>query len=268
MDINDIKAQLADFKAIKTKGSITPESLGTMLENMFATTEELGNLVFGQELKGTATLGSLYCNGNEAAPIQAQTGTGYYRMSNEIIHLKAGQHLHISAYQLPGVLAFVSRYEEGAMSLGAWSSESPYNIDYTATEDVDVVIAMSNGISTVQSTEYTISQEPLLNRIIALEQTVAAIPEPEAPFTTLDVNVFESKTKFVNNEQFNKVWSAMQQNTEIAVAIRVNYASGTSVLFHATCVKPNYISLHAKAGSCELHLASDGTFTISGTSLW
>ena len=268
MDIQEIKQKLAEFKAIKAKGTITPESLGTLLEDMFSVAENLKSQLLGMEIKGTATLGNLYCNGYEAGPIQAQTGTGYYRMSNEIIHLKAGQHLHISAYQLPGVLAFVSRYEEGAMSLGAWVSESPYNIDYTATEDVDVVIAMSNGISTVQSTEYTISQDPLLNRIMSLEQTVAAIPLPEDPFTTLDVNVFESKTKFVNNQQFNKLLSAMQQNTGIAVAIRVNYASGTSVLFHATCVKPNYISLHAKAGSCELHLSSDGSFTINGTSLW
>ena len=84
----------------------------------------------------------------------------------------------------------------------------------------------------------------------------------------LDVNVFEGKTKFVKNSNWEKVWNAMQQNIDVAVTVRVNYASGLKVLYYATCVKQNYISLHAKAGSCELHLASDGSFTISGTSLW
>jgi hypothetical protein len=34
MDIKEIKAQLAEFKNIKAKGAITPESLGALLENM------------------------------------------------------------------------------------------------------------------------------------------------------------------------------------------------------------------------------------------
>lgn len=36
MDIKEIKAQLAEFKNIKAKGAITPESLGALLENMLA----------------------------------------------------------------------------------------------------------------------------------------------------------------------------------------------------------------------------------------
>ena len=268
MDLQEIKQQIADFKAIKAKGSITPDSLGSLLENMFSITEELGSIVFGNETTGTATLGNLFCSRYEAAPIQSEGGPGYCQTSKEIIYLKAGQHLHVFGPQLPKVLVFVKRYEEGAETLGAWTSDSVEAIDYTATEDVAVVIAMSNGISTVQSIDYTISQEHLLNRIIALEQTVAAIPEPEDTFTILKVNVFESKTKFIPDFYFNKVWEAMQQNTGIPVAIQVNYASGMKVMYYATCVKPNYISLHAKAGSCELHLASDGSFTISGTNLW
>ena len=132
MDINDIKAQLADFKAIKTKGSITPESLGALLEN---------------------------------------------------------------------IVEFVT----------------------------------SN---------------------------------PFAATKVLQVNVFDSKTRFVQDDTLTEVLSNIGALQDMKIAVQVNYASGTKVLFHATCVKPNYISLHAKAGSCELHLAADGTFTISGTSLW
>ena len=39
MDIKEIKAQLAEFKNIKAKGAITPESLGALLENMLGFTE-------------------------------------------------------------------------------------------------------------------------------------------------------------------------------------------------------------------------------------
>lgn len=189
-------------------------------------------------------------------------------MSKEFIDLSAGQHLHVYGPQLPKILVFVRRYEEGAYSLGVWTCDSMEAIDYTATEDVTVALAMSNEITTVESVDYTISQEPILNRIMALEQAVAAIPEPEKTFTVLDINVFESKTKFIPDMDFNKVWNAMQQNMVIPVAIQVNYSSGMKVMYYATCVKQGYISIHAKAGSCELHLSSDGSFTISGTSLW
>ena len=87
-------------------------------------------------------------------------------------------------------------------------------------------------------------------------------------FTILDVNVYDNKHAFVNNENWEKVWAANADIDPIPVAIRVNYSSGNKVLFCATCVKQNYISLHAKAGSCELHIAADGSFTVSGTSLW
>lgn len=248
--------------------SITPDYLGSLLENMFSVTEQLGAIVFGEEKTGTATLGNLYCSGYEAAPIQSEGGPGYYQMSKEFIDLSAGQHLHVNGPQLPKILVFVRRYEEGAYSLGVWTCDSMEAIDYTATEDVTVALAMSNEITTVESVDYTISREPLLNRIMALEQAVDAIPEPEKTFTVLDINVFESKTKFIPDMDFNKVWNAMQQNMVIPVAIQVNYSSGMKVMYYATCVKQGYISIHAKAGSCELHLSSDGSFTISGTSLW
>ena len=86
--------------------------------------------------------------------------------------------------------------------------------------------------------------------------------------TVLDVNLADSKTKFIRNENFTAVWNAMQSNEGVHVAVRVNYSSGLKVMYYATCVKQSYISLHAKAGSCELHLNADASFTISGTSLW
>jgi hypothetical protein len=101
-----------------------------------------------------------------------------------------------------------------------------------------------------------------------LENIVEFVTNPFAATQVLQVNVFDSKTKFVQDDTLDLVLANLGALQNLRIAIQVNYASGTSVLFHATCVKPNYISLHAKAGSCELHLASDGSFTINGTSLW
>ena len=42
MDIQEIKTHINNFKAIKAKGSITPESLGSLLEEMFSITEQQG----------------------------------------------------------------------------------------------------------------------------------------------------------------------------------------------------------------------------------
>ena len=117
---------------------------------------------------------------------------------------------------------------------------------------------------------YDLSQNvpALAERIEALESKMDGLPENVDAFTFLDINVGESKTRFIDNDNLTKVWNAMQENKEIPVAIYVNYASGLKVLFIATCIKQNYISLHAKAGSCELRLNQDGTFSINGTSLW
>ena len=101
----------------------------------------------------------------------------------------------------------------------------------------------------------------------SLGELLENIVEAAKP-TVLTVNVSESKTKFVNDEQFMHVWSAMQQNQQVSFCICINYASGSKNFYYPTCVKSNYISLHAKAGSCELHLIQDATFTISGTNLW
>lgn len=101
-----------------------------------------------------------------------------------------------------------------------------------------------------------------------LENMLAVLSNPQATATVLQVNVFDSKTKFVQDENLTLVLENLEQLQNLRIAVQVNYASGSKVLFHATCVKPNFISLHAKAGSCELHLAPNGSFTISGTNLW
>ena len=101
-----------------------------------------------------------------------------------------------------------------------------------------------------------------------LENMLEVLSQPFVATVILQVNVFDSKTKFVQDENLTLVLDNLEQLQNLRIAVQVNYASGSKVLFHATCVKPNFISLHAKAGSCELHLASDGSFTISGTNLW
>ena len=84
----------------------------------------------------------------------------------------------------------------------------------------------------------------------------------------LNVNVAESKTRFTDMELFQKVWNCMQNNEQVSFCIAISYASGSKNFYYPTCVKTSYISIHAKAGSCELHVQEDGSFTTSGTALW
>mgnify|MGYP002625230204 CR=1 FL=1 len=153
----------------------------------------------------------------------------------------------------------------------AWDSYRRFILMFTAQEDVDVVIALSDGSNTIQQVAYTITVPGILPRIEIVENTLndaAVLRDSLAVTHILQVNVFDSKTKFVQDDSLADVLDNMEHLQDLRLAIQVNYASGLKVLFHATSVKPNYISLHAKAGSCELHLASDGSFTIAGTSLW
>ena len=100
-----------------------------------------------------------------------------------------------------------------------------------------------------------------------LENIISAIRN-ETQTIVLEINVGESKTEFVNKDEWAQVWSAMQKNVFVLFIIAVSYTSGSRHFLYPTCVKTNYISLNAKAGSCELHVNENGTFTISGTSLW
>ena len=68
MDILEIKQQLADFKAIKAKGTITPESLGALLENIvefvtnpFAATKVLQVNVFDSKTKFVRMTHWIWC---------------------------------------------------------------------------------------------------------------------------------------------------------------------------------------------------------------
>ena len=116
---------------------------------------------------------------------------------------------------------------------------------------------------------YFITSKGLSRRVSNIEQilqeTSDTIFDPLAQTHVLQVNVFDSKTRFVENPALTFILQNIERLQELRIAIQVNYASGLKVLFHATSVKPNFISLHAKSGSCELHLAADGSFTIAGT---
>ena len=101
-----------------------------------------------------------------------------------------------------------------------------------------------------------------------LEDIVNWASTLQKPFYTLKISVSDSKTRFVSGLDFPAVWEAMQSGDYVRFIICVEYASGSRNYYTPTCVKSSYISLNAKAGSCELHVASDGTFTISGTNLW
>lgn len=84
----------------------------------------------------------------------------------------------------------------------------------------------------------------------------------------LEIDLGSNSKAFRNLADYNKVFSAMQSGKFCRFVICACYASGLKTYHHPTCVKASYISLHAKAGSCELHVSSDGTFTLSGTAPW
>jgi hypothetical protein len=102
-----------------------------------------------------------------------------------------------------------------------------------------------------------------------LEDILNYVDELSEGKFTLMVNVAEDKNRFVTDNECIRLLDAMANNSSIdAVTIKVMYASGSSHTYIATCIKPNFISLHAKAGSCELHVAADGYFAVTGTKLW
>ncbi len=283
MEINEIKTRIDEFKAIKAKGSITPESLGTLLEDMLTaieanvsdsieaiqgSVEEVNAKIDGTDISGTVTLGTLFAVPRVGEQIYAAGASGRLQLAAQLLHLKKGQRFYATKYKLPGTLIMVDSLEEGAVIKEVYNTNSPYNIDYTASEDVSFVVLMSNYGNTMDTVDYTITGPGLEERVSELETKVSALPDNFDVFTILDVNVGTSKTQFENNENFTKVWNAMQSNEEVPVAVRVNYSSGLKVMYYATCVKQSYISLHAKAGSCELKVIEDASFTITGTSLW
>ena len=92
--------------------------------------------------------------------------------------------------------------------------------------------------------------------------------QEELGIETLLVDFAVSAKAFSNKEVFDRVFEKMQNGVHTPFRICIIYVSGLRIFFYPTCVKASYVSLHSKAGSCELHFLSDGTFTISGTTLW
>ncbi len=101
-----------------------------------------------------------------------------------------------------------------------------------------------------------------------LENILNALEENDNSLLTLEVSVADNKKQFLMTEDFSSVWEKMSAGEYVRFCIAINYASGLHVWYNPTCVKPSYISIHAKSGSCELHVNEDGSFTTSGTSLW
>ncbi len=101
-----------------------------------------------------------------------------------------------------------------------------------------------------------------------LENMVTALEGPITNSLVLTVNVFEDKLKFVDDDDWQTLKANLGNLEDFNVAVIVCYSSGLKIRFNATCLKANYISLHAKAGSCELHIYETGKFSIDGKSLW
>ena len=101
-----------------------------------------------------------------------------------------------------------------------------------------------------------------------LENIVAALESPITRTVELTVNVFEDKLKFVDDDNWSIIHDNLGHLEMFNIYVAVCYSSGLKNRYAATCVKPNYISLNAKAGSCELHVLETGKFTVDGKELW
>jgi len=101
-----------------------------------------------------------------------------------------------------------------------------------------------------------------------MENILDALVDNDNAMPTLEVSVADNKRQFLQTADFAAVWEKMSAGERVRFCIVVSYASGLRNWFYPTCVKPSYISIHAKSGSCELHVSEDGSFTTSGSSLW
>ena len=88
-------------------------------------------------------------------------------------------------------------------------------------------------------------------------------------------NISTTDTKFSNWNGFYEIINNYESENydNINTIILVHYSSGLIKRFYPTSIQhyPNgntFISLNAKAGSCELKISPDGEFTITGTKLW
>ena len=210
MTIEEIRQQLEAFKLIHTRNSITPESLGTLLENIVETvSSELATTVENITTQSEATV----------EQVQQQLQSTIESVTEQISSAVTG---------------FEEQMQEHRTSVN------------------DELVITRNNVQTL---------------VRNVQQQMDEI-QSQVAMTMLEVTVATSKTEFTNKSEWAKVWNAMQNSIQLPFCIAVVFASGSKNFYYPTCVKTNYISLNAKAGSCELHVNEDGTFSITGTNLW
>lgn len=210
MTIEEIRQQLETFKLIHTRNSITPESLGTLLENIVeSVSTELTTTVENITTQGETTV----------EQVQQQLQSTIESVTEQISS---------------AVTSFEEQMQEHRTSVN------------------DELVITRNNVQTL---------------VRNVQQQMEEI-QSQVAMTMLEVTVATSKTEFTNKSEWAKVWNAMQNSIQLPFCIAVVFASGSKNFYYPTCVKTNYISLNAKAGSCELHVNEDGTFSITGTNLW
>ena len=208
--MEEIIQAIEDFKQIRTRNSITPESLGTLL----------GNIVGAVSTELTTTIENITEQGNNTVEQVQQ--------------------------QLQETLQSVTEQINSAVS-SMQEQETAHR-----SEINNELVNFRNNV------------QILVNSV---RQQMQEIQE-QVTMTALEVTVATSKTEFSNKTEWAKVWNAMQNNRQLPFCIAIVFASGSKNYYYPTCVKNSYISLNAKAGSCELHVTESGTFTVTGTSLW
>ena len=210
MTIEEIRQQLEAFKLIHTRNSITPESMGTLLENIVeSVSTELATTVENITTQGETTM----------EQVQQQLQSTIESVTEQISSAVTG---------------FEEQMQEHRTSVN------------------DELVITRNNVQTL---------------VRNVQQQMEEI-QSQVAMTMLEVTVATSKTEFTNKSEWAKVWNAMQNSIQLPFCIAVVFASGSKNFYYPTCVKTNYISLNAKAGSCELHVNEDGTFSITGTNLW
>ena len=228
MDIQEITQAIEDFKQIRTRNSITPESLGALLEDIVgAVSDEL-----------TATIENITQQGESTI---------------ENIQQQLQETLQSVTEQMNAAVASMQEQEA--------THRSEINNELVIFRN-NVQILVSNVQDQMEQTQNNVQ-----TMIASIRDEMQGIYD-QVSMTTLVVTVATSKTEFTNKDEWAKVWNAMQNNTQLPFCIAVVFASGSKNFYYPTCVKNNYIILDAKAGSCELHVNEDGTFSITGTNLW
>lgn len=174
----------------------------------------------------------------------------------------------IKANVIEGTYYGMNQYKAGAYKIKLVENKGEHGMVTLEQTDCFVLVNTLNGRTSIGNDDDFLSVETVnLTSTIDFPSAEVA-PTYEYNGITLIVEFSNGATKFANLDEYKLVYDGMQAGCPPNFRICVVFASGSKNFFYPTCIKTNYISLHAKAGSCELRINADGTFSRSGTNLW